>query len=424
MVMWYFPPTNRNRILLTYTDIAQILEEGLCDKFVHGDRVLVIIPDGTRTAPVPALFCQICNLLLDQVAKLDFLIALGTHPPMSEEEILTHVGITRTEKQKLYSRVNLFNHTWKDPETLVTLTTISAEEVGEITGGLIQHPLPVTVNRKVLDYTTALVCGPVFPHEVAGFSGGNKYFFPGISGPEVIDFTHWAGALVSSSAIIGTYDTPIRRLINRASSEIPCSRYFINLVVHGDGLAGMYVGNDKNDAWLRAAKHSAELHITWMHKPVRQAFAVIPSMYDDLWTGAKGMYKLEPVIADGGEIILFAPHISELSYTHGKLLDVIGFHGTEYFKANWETYRNYPWTILAHSAHVRGAATYNNGIETPRIRLTLASQISKERCEKVGLGYSDPDLIDLTWWKNRKDPDYLYVPKAGEHLYRLHPQES
>ena len=212
------------KALLTQTDIARILEKELGDRFARGDRILVIIPDATRTAPLPTIFPLICDLLLERVAALDFLIALGTHPPMSMQARLALVGISHAEKCDRYSSVNIFNHAWADPSKLVTLTTIADEEVFSITRGLIKRPLPVTINRKVLDYDVALVCGPVFPHEVAGFSGGNKYFFPGISGPEVIDFTHWVGALMSSRAIIGTYDTPIRRLINRAANELPCNQ--------------------------------------------------------------------------------------------------------------------------------------------------------------------------------------------------------
>ena len=95
------------------------------------------------------------------------------------------------------------------------------------------------------------------------------------------------------------------------------------------------------------------------------------------------------------------------------------FHGTEYFKANWDKYSRYPWTILAHAAHVRGAATYERGVEVPRIRLTLASQIPRQRCEKVDLGYRDPRSIDLSYWKQHTEEGYLYVPSAGEHLYKL-----
>ncbi|MCY4000516.1 MAG: lactate racemase domain-containing protein [Bacteroidetes bacterium] len=405
--------------LFRHSDIFRILKQGLHGQFQQSDRILVIIPDATRTAPIPTLFRGICDHLLGHVDALDFMIALGTHPPMSPEAILSHVEISDQQKTESYGNVNIFNHTWDDPGSLVNLAVISAEEVSHITDGLIERPLPVTINQKILEYDTAIVCGPVFPHEVVGFSGGNKYFFPGISGPEMIDFTHWVGAMMSSRKIIGTYDTPIRRLINRAAQEIPCTRLYVNLVVTDDGLAGMYMGNDGGESWLRAATLSAQLHISWMKHPVQRALAVIPSMYDDLWTGAKGMYKLEPVIADGGEILLYAPHISELSYTHGKILDQIGFHGIEYFKANWEAYQHYPWTVLAHAAHVRGDTTYKDGIETPRIHVSLASQISKERCESVGLRYCNPYSVDLSWWEACKDPEVLYVPKAGEHLFKL-----
>jgi len=404
---------------LSSSDIFRILKQGLHGRFKRSDRILVIIPDGTRTAPVPTLFRGICDHLLNKVESLDFMIALGTHPPMSSQAILSLVGISDQQKTEYYTRVNLFNHTWDDPDSLVTLAIISAEEVSQITDNVIERPLPVTINRKILDYDVALVCGPVFPHEVAGFSGGNKYFFPGISGPQMIDFTHWVGAMMSSRKVIGTYDTPIRRLINRAAQEIPCSRLYVNLVVKDQGLVGMFVGDDRSDSWLTAAKLSAQYHISWMVHPIRKALAVIPSMYDDLWTGAKGMYKLEPVIADGGEVLLYAPHISELSYTHGKILDQIGFHGIEFFKASWKTYQHYPWTVLAHAAHVRGDAIYQDGVETPRIHVSLASRIPKERCENVGLRYCDPDSVDLSWWETCTDPDYLYVPNAGEHLFKL-----
>ena len=122
-------------------------------------------------------------------------------------------------------------------------------------------------------------------------------------------------------------------------------------------------------------------------------------MYDDLWTGAKGVYKLEPVIGDGGEIILYAPHITEFSYTHGAILEEIGFHGCDYFIARWDQFCRYPWAILAHSAHVRGTTTYANGVETPRITVTLASQVSRARCERAGLRYLDPSTVRVDAWR-------------------------
>jgi nickel-dependent lactate racemase len=143
-------------------------------------------------------------------------------------------------------------------------------------------------------------------------------------------------------------------------------------------------------------------------------------MYDDLWTAAKAMYKTEPVIADGGEVIIYAPHITEISYTHGKLIDQVGYHVRDYFVKQWERFQGVPGSILAHSTHVKGTGTYDagSGIETPRIQVTLATGIPEERCLRVNLGYRDYREIDPQQWANREHEGILLVPHAGEMLYR------
>ena len=145
----------------------------------------------------------------------------------------------------------------------------------------------------------------------------------------------------------------------------------------------------------------------------------MPKLYDDLWTAAKGMYKMEPAIADGGEVIIYAPHINEISYTHGKIIDRIGYHVRDYFLKQWDKFKDEPTGVLAHSTHLRGVGTYENGVEKPRIKVTLATRIPRERCERVNLGYLDPDAINFEDWQNREDEGILFVPKAGEMLYRL-----
>jgi nickel-dependent lactate racemase len=147
----------------------------------------------------------------------------------------------------------------------------------------------------------------------------------------------------------------------------------------------------------------------------------MPEMYDDLWTAAKGMYKMEPAIADGGEVIIYGPHLTEISYTHGHIIDEIGYHVRDYFALQWERFKDYPWGVLAHSTHARGLGTYDpaTGDERPRIQVTLATAIPRERCEKVNLGYLDPDTVDLAEWQGREDEGILVVPKAGEMLYRI-----
>jgi len=406
--------------LLSDEQVEMLLYSAFDKIDLGGKRVLIIIPDGTRTAPVFFFFKALCDLLAAKTAKLDFIIALGTHPPMDEAAIEALLGMSTKERRERYPNVTVFNHSWKDHQALTTIGVITAEEASQISNGRLSIEVPVTVNKAVLDYDHLVVCGPVFPHEVAGFSGGNKYFFPGISGAEVIDFSHWLGALETSYATIGIKNTPVRRTIDRVAGMIDRPKTAICMVTTTDGLAGLYIGNIQQ-AWEKAAELSSKVHIRYVQKPFRQVLSIIPRMYDDLWTGAKGMYKLEPVIADGGEVIIYAPHIDEVSYVHGKIIDEIGYHVRDYFVAQWDKFKDYPWGILAHSTHLRGMGTYQNGVERPRIRVTLATGIPRERCERINLGYRDPASIDITSWKTRQSQtsDILVVPHAGEMLYRL-----
>jgi nickel-dependent lactate racemase len=403
---------------LSEKEVREILATAFDQANLKGKRVLFIIPDSTRTAPIPLLFKAIHNLIGTQVKALDYLIALGTHMPMSDEHINKLVGITAAERKTKYAKVNIFNHEWQKPETFKSIGSISADEIKTISNGLLAKSVNVTINRMLFDYDQLIVCGPVFPHEVVGFSGGNKYFFPGIAGPEVINLTHWLGALITCYEIIGTKSTPVREVINRAASFINVPKACLAFVVKGHDLAGLYYGSPE-DAWSAAADLSSKLHVTYVEKPYKTILAVMPQMYDDLWTAAKGMYKTEPIVADGGEVIIYAPHITEISYTHGKVIDEVGYHVRDYFAKQWSKFEKYPWGVLAHSTHVRGMGTFDNGVEKPRIAVTLATGISKERCQRVNLGYRDPATIKPADFDGREAEGVLLVKKAGEMLYRL-----
>jgi nickel-dependent lactate racemase len=407
---------------LSDTELRETLAEGLGRLDLEGRRVLVVIPDGTRTAPIGLLFALLGDLLGETVESLDYLIALGTHPAMDDAakgrllETMVVDGMTGSSR--------VFNHRWEIPETFSTLGTIPAEEVAAATDGKLEIDIEVRLNRLLGDadgnlvYDHILVCGPVFPHEVAGFSGGNKYFVPGVAGQEVIDATHWVGALVTSRSLIGVRETPVRRLIDRAAAFIPTPSSLIALVMHGRELRGAFVGG-MEEAWLQATELSAQLDIVWVDRPFKRALSVMPEMYDDLWTGAKGMYKLEPAIEDGGEVVIYAPHITEVSYVHGHYLDQIGYHVRDYFTAQWEKFEHIPWGVLAHSTHLRGAGTYAAGVEEARIRVTLATGVPRERCEAIGLGYLDPDRVNPEEWADREEEGILLVRRAGEKLYRV-----
>ena len=405
---------------LTRSEIKDLMAMALAEARLDGKRVLVIIPDRTRTAPIPLMFRLFHELLHERVQRLDYLIALGTHKPLTEDAINQLIGVTPEERTGRYAGVNIFNHRWETPETFVSLGEISSAEVEELSGGLMSQAVDVRLNRVIFDYDQLIICGPTFPHEVVGFSGGNKYFFPGIGGDEVINFTHWLGAMVTSYSIIGTKHTPVRRVIDKAASLIDRPKLCFSLVVKGDQLTGLYIGSPE-DAYSAAADLSARLHIRWVEKPFQRVLSIMPQMYEDIWTAAKGMYKLEPVIADGGEVVVYAPHIEEISYTHGRLLDEIGYHVRDYFLKQWDRFKHYPGGVLAHSTHLRGMGNYDAAarVETPRIKVTLATRIPEERCRRVNLGYMNPASLDLDEWRGREDEGILLVSKAGEVLYRL-----
>ncbi|MBN1581220.1 MAG: DUF2088 domain-containing protein [Anaerolineae bacterium] len=411
---------------LAEVEVREIVAQAFAEHDMTGKRVLFITPDATRSAPMDMMFRVFYDAIGEKTAALDYLIALGTHMAMDEHALLKLYGLTAEEKATKYAKVNIFNHEWENPDTFKHIGTIPAAEIQEITGGLMEMDVPVTVNKMLWDYDQVIICGPTFPHEVVGFSGGNKYFFPGVAGPEVINFSHWLGAVITSWKVIGTKHTPVRETINRAASLIDLPKLCFSMVVKGHhDLVGLYFGTPEK-AYESAADLSARHHVVYVPKPFKRVLSVMPHLYDDIWTAAKGMYKMEPAIADGGEVIIYAPHIDEISYTHGKILDEIGYHCRDYFLKQWDTFKEKPWGVIAHSTHLRGAGTYDaeTGEEKLRIKVTLATRVPKERCEKLNLGYIDPNTINLEEWKHRESEGILLVPRAGEMLYRLESEQG
>ena len=263
--------------------------------------------------------------------------------------------------------------------------------MSEASGGLLSEAILVKINRLLFDYDQVLICGPVFPHEVVGFSGGNKYLFPGVSTGEMINQTHWLGALLGSYNLIGTACTPVRALIDRAAEKVTAPIACFALVLRQQGIAGMYFGTAR-DAWKAAAAQSAQEHIQWVDRPFRRVLSVLPRMYDDIWTGAKGMYKLEPAIADGGEVVLYAPHITEFSYTHGAFLDRIGYHCRDYFLKQWERFADVPRErdCSFHAPDRAGQLRCRQRGGEPADKSHSRHRISEERCRRLNLNHLDP----------------------------------
>jgi nickel-dependent lactate racemase len=408
-----------NGSTLGQAEIADVIARACSPGNYKQKRVLLIVPDGTRTAPVGLLFQSLHRQLGAVTKAFDVLIALGTHQPMSEEAICQRLDITPQERREHYERVKFFNHAWNDPDALKQVGTLTAEEVSQLTDGLFSMDVPVEINRLLFDYDQIMIVGPVFPHEVVGFSGGNKYLFPGVGGPKILNFFHWLGAVVTNPMIIGNKWTPVRKVVDRAGAMVKVDKLCFCMVVTPDKrLAGLFAGSPEA-AWDKASDLSREIHITYKDKPFHTILSCAPPMYDELWTAGKCMYKLEPVLADDGELIIYAPHLNEVCVSHGRHIEEIGYHCRDYFLKQWDKFKHVPWGVLAHSTHVRGIGTFESGVERCRADVALATQISAETCKRINLGYRDPKKIRPEEFANREDEGILLVPKAGEMLFHL-----
>ncbi len=383
-----------------------------------GKRILLLIPDNTRSGPIGDIFKMIYEFLGPKARAVDCLVALGTHQPMSEKQFCARLSLTKEERNDKYASVRFFNHEWDKPKTFRSIGKITADEIEQISDGLFREEVDVAINKLLFEYDEFFILGPVFPHEVVGFSGGHKYIFPGIAGDEIIHFFHWLGGVITNPLVNGNKWTPTRKVVEKAASFITIPHSLFAIVALEDELKGIFIG-DTLEAWEKAADLSEQVHIIYKDKAYHTILGLAPEMYDDIWTAGKVMYKLEPILADGGTLIIYAPHITEISYTHGKWLDKIGYHTRDYFLKRMEQFAGVPRGVMAHSTHVKGIGTFIDGVEKPRANVVLATGISPERCKKVNLDYMNPNDINISDYENREDEGILLVHHAGEILHRL-----
>ena len=405
--------------VLTPATMSNIVAQAL-EVIERGERVLAVIPDKTRDDNTDFLFPLAVKLLRERgVASFDALVAQGTHPPMATEQKLAKIGLEEFSG-------TLFDHRWDSPDDLITLGELNAEQVTSLTGGLLNDSVAVSLNKLLAPgvYDTVVIFGATVPHEVAGFAGGAKYFFPGVAGPELTHMTHWLGALAGIENIIGNVDTPTRRLIESAADLVPARVISLNTVVsrnkEGELLTYALYAGDVREAFRRAAAVSSQVHIRYTGRKYKRVVALLDPHYDEMWVGGKASYKLGAIIEDGGELIIYAPHLTRISDTHGALIEKYGYAPLESVRdmlgVSQELRENL--CIAAHLAHVAYAGRIDeNGKIVTRYRITMASGIDEETCERVNLSYLDYKNLSLDLL--HKDPDTLFVENAGRDLYKV-----
>jgi lactate racemase len=412
---------------LSDSELRTIVTQAL-ENVRAGARVLAIVPDKTRDDNTHLLFPMASQLLAAQkVAQLDVLIAQGTHAPMNESQKRAKIGAGAAETSNLG---RIFDHEWDRAESLVTLGELSGERIAQLTGGLMRDPVRVQLNSLLAPgvYDVVLVFGATMPHEVAGFAGGAKYFFPGVAGPELTHMTHWLGALATIENVIGRVETPTRRVIE-AAAEFVRSPIISFISVSTRDKAGLHThalfAGDIRKALRRAAEISRIVHIKYTGRKYRRVVALLDSHYDEMWVGGKASYKLGGIIEEGGELIIYAPQLNQISATHGKLIEKYGYapletvremvEGSEELRANL--------AIAAHLAHVAYGSSRNaEGRFVPRYQIVLASAVPEDVCRRVHLGYMDPRTFNRANYEN--DPNTRIVEDAGRDLYLVRPYES
>ena len=410
--------------VLSEQTIREIIEKGIPTELYENKRVLVLTPDTTRTCPLPLMVKLLQEIVGTSATSLDFMIALGTHQPLSEQRILSLYGISEQQRSDLFSQTRFMNHRWDLEETFHSIGSLTEEQTARLSEGRLIEEVPVDINKEIFNYDQILILGPVFPHEVVGYSGGAKYLFPGISGGAFLHFFHWLGAVVTCPGTIGIKHTPVREAINLAMELIEVPVHCLSMVVKSNSeLYGLYAG-DYIESWEAAADLSAQIHVIYKDKPFHTVVGVCPEMYNELWTGGKVMYKLEQIVAPGGRLIIYAPHITDVSKSWGHYMDKIGYHIVDYFLEQPDTFIDIPRGVLAHSTHVRGIGRMEDGVEKPRIDVILASSLTHEQCQRINLGYMDYKSIDLDNYRDREDEGILFVERAGETLHLVRQDEK
>ena len=412
---------------LSNAELSEIVAQAL-QSIEPGERVLAIIPDKTRDDNTDILFPIAAQFLArKQVAQFDALVAQGTHPPMTETQKWAKVG---SGSAALPGLSRIFDHQWDQADELVTLGHLSAARVNELTDGLIKESVSIRLNALLAPgvYDTVLVFGATMPHEVAGFAGGAKYFFPGVAGPELTHMTHWLGALATIEQVIGRVETPTRRMIEAAAAFVPAQVISFTSVTtrndHGLKTHALFAG-DINETLRRAAAVSEYVHIKYTGRKYRRVVALLDEHYDELWVGGKASYKLGSIIEEGGELLIYAPHLNSISATHGRLIEKYGYAPLETVRemVAYSDELRANLCVAAHLAHVSYGSSRNaEGQITPRYRITLASGVTEEVCRRVNLGFLDHRTFRREDYE--ADPDTFVVEKAGRDLYLVRPTIS
>lgn len=295
------------------------------------DRVLLIPPDHTRLNSMAGPITEfIYRELSGKGVRVDILPALGTHNAMTEAQLRMMFGDAIP--------LDAFRvHDWRND--IVGKGTIPGDFLSQLSGGKVDYPVNVEVNRLLFDgYDLILSIGQVVPHEVVGMANYTKNIVVGTGGSDIINKSHFLGAVCNMETLLGRADTPVRRLFNHAVDTclggLPI-HYLLTVVeqdyASGEMLLRGFFAGDSEEPYIRACQLSQQVNITLLERePSKVVVYLDPHEFQSTWLGNKSVYRTRMAIADGGELIILAPALHEFGEdaTIDKLIRRYGYNGT------------------------------------------------------------------------------------------------
>ena len=400
---------------LSQNDLQQGLTEAF-QKMGAKQKVLIVPPDYTRFQSRAGELTEMCWKYYGDTIT-DILPALGTHTPMTDEQISHMFGNTPR---------NLFReHDWRND--VVTLGEVPPEYVKEVSEGAVDFPWPAQVNKLLLEgnFDLILSIGQVVPHEVVGMANHNKNILVGTGGVEGINKSHFVGAAYGMEKMMGHADTPVRRIFNYASEkylkDYPIVYVLTVVGVNKEGKLqtyGLFVG-DSLDVFDKAAKLSLQVNFQMVDKPLDKVVVWLdPSEFKSTWLGNKSIYRTRMAIADGGELIVLAPALKEFGEDKeiDRLIRKYGYFGTpKSLKAvdeNVELQNN-----LGAAAHLI------HGSSEDRFSITYCPgknpmNLTKEEIESVGFKWADIDEM-MQRYPIKELKEGFNTMEDGEEIYYI-----
>jgi len=401
---------------------AEDLKDGLFaafDKMGAKQKVLAIPPDYTR---LPSRAGELTEFTWEYFGErlTDVLPALGTHTPMTMEQISHMFGKMPTELIR--------DHDWRND--VVTLGTVPAEFVKEVSEGAVDYSWPAQVNKILVEgnYDLILSIGQVVPHEVVGMANYNKNIFVGTGGAEGINKSHYIGAAYGMERMMGRADTPVRKIFNYASENFSNHMpiVYVQTVVglNNDGKLqtyGLFIGDDF-EVFDKAAKLSLEVNFEMVDKPIAKAVVWLdPTEFKSTWLGNKSIYRTRMALADGAELIVLAPALKEFGEDPkiDELIRKYGYFGTPHtlkLVAENEDLQN----------NLGAAAHLIHGSSEGRFNITYCpgkgkENITQQEIESVGFKYGDYDEVTAKYNPKKLKDGFNTMPDGEEIFYISNP---